>query len=65
MNQWKAAKKHKVLQPFAWVYQSFRITGIFVKKGIGPESIMKQREKGLEQRKLIEKLGLKVEKEIE
>jgi len=30
MSHWKAAQKHKALRPFAWLYQCFRLTGMFI-----------------------------------
>lgn len=30
MFNWKAAQKHKILVPFAWVYQIFRLIGILI-----------------------------------
>ncbi len=30
MFNWKAAQKHKILVPFAWIYQIFRLLGILI-----------------------------------
>lgn len=30
MFNWKAAQKHKILRPFAWIYQIFRLAGILI-----------------------------------
>lgn len=30
MFHWKAAQKHKILRPFAWIYQIFRLLGILI-----------------------------------
>ena len=57
--QWKAAKKYPILRPVAWIYQSFRILGILIKSRKGRKDIQEQMEKGTEQRKLMEVLGLK------
>lgn len=65
LGQWKAAKKYPILRPFAWIYQSFRIIGILFKNKMGLKEIMMQRQKGMEQRKLIENLGLKVDRTVQ
>ena len=62
LSQWKAAKKHKSLRPFAWIYQSFRIVGILVKNRVSVIEFSEQRKRGTEQRKLIEALGLGVDR---
>lgn len=65
LSQWSAAaKKHPILRPFAWMYQGFRILGILIKNKMGFKEVQVQRRKGLEQRKLIESLGLRVDKRI-
>ncbi len=64
MLNWKAAQKHKILQPFAWIYQSFRILGLFAKNRMSLINFLAQRKKGKAQRKLLEDLGLKVEMNI-
>ena len=64
MSRWKAARKHRILRPFAWIYQSFRIMGELAKNKVTPGKIAKNREKGLEQRKLLKELGLEVERKI-
>lgn len=56
--RWEAARKHRALRPFAWLYQAGRITGIVLQQKVSPKSFARLREKGLEQRKLIEALGL-------
>lgn len=56
--RWKAAERHRILRPFAWIYQGFRILGIFVREGIGPRELAAQRRKGLAQRRLMERLGV-------
>ena len=62
--QWKAAKKYPVLRPFAWVYQGFRIISILIKNGVSVGKVQAQKKKGLEQRQLIEALGLRVDRKI-
>lgn len=64
LNQWKAAKKYRFLRPFAWIYQSFRILHILFNTHTSLKEILEQRRKGVDQRYLIDALGLKVEKTI-
>ena len=61
--QWKAAKKHKILRPFAWIYQANRISIMLIKK-TGLKRFSELRKKGIEQRSLIKSLGLNVERKI-
>ena len=63
--RWKAAKKYKVLRPFAWVYQINFIIRELRKNKITLTQFWKQREEGLEQRELVEKLGLRVDRMID
>ena len=65
LSNWKAAREHIVLRPFAWIYQSVRILGILIRKRIKPSEMLSQKDKGIEQRKLIEKLGLSIERDIQ
>jgi hypothetical protein len=65
MSHWKAAQKHKILRPFAWIYQSFRIVGVLVKNKKTPAAVLKQAQHGADQRHLIEALGLKMDRMIE
>lgn len=64
MSRWKAAKKYRILRPFAWIYQAFRIMGIFLQSKMTPKRFAEQRRKGLEQRKLLDELGLSVDRTI-
>ena len=64
MSRWKAAKEHKILRPFAWIYQLGRIIKILIKNGVSVGKVREQKERGLEQRKLIEALGLKMDRTI-
>ena len=63
--RWKTAKKYKVLRPFAWVYQINFIIRELRQNNITLKQFWKQREEGLEQRELVEKLGLRVERMID
>ena len=65
MCRWNAARKYFALRPFAWIYQIGFIVRELIRKGIKPGEMVKQRNKGLEQRKLIEDLGLKVDNKIQ
>ena len=65
LGRWKAAKKCRILRPFAWIYQVFYILGYFIKHKVSPAALSGQHRKGLEERKLIEELGLKLDKNIE
>ena len=60
MKNWKAAQKHAVLRPFAWLYQS----GRYIKKGISrrkdhSEGILQNYRDHKSQSKLLAKLGLR------
>ena len=63
--RWKAAKKYIVLRPFAWIFQITFIIRELNRNKITLNQFGEQREEGLEQRKLIEKLGLQVERMID
>ena len=62
--KWMAARKYAFLRPFAWIYQSFRIIRILVKNGVSIKKVRDLYEKGLGQRKLIEALGLSMDRTI-
>ena len=64
LGRWKAAKKYPFLRPFAWIYQAFRIVGELKKSGKSPKEIMESRKRGIEQRKLIEALGLDMDRTV-
>ena len=64
LGRWKAAKKYPFLRPFAWIYQTFRIIGELKKSGKKPKEIMESRKRGIEQRKLIEALGLDMDRTV-
>ena len=63
--RWKAAKKYKFLRPVAWIYQITFIIKELKQNKITMSQFWKQREEGLEQRELVEKLGLQVERMID
>ena len=64
LSQWGAARKYIVLRPFAWIYQSFRILGILLRNKTSPRVIFEQRKHGIEQRQLMESLGLRVDRTV-
>ena len=64
MSRWEAAKKHPVLRPFAWIYQAFRILDLMISNKKSPIKILQQGRHGVEQRQLIEALGLKMDRTI-
>ena len=63
--RWKVVKKHKFLMPLAWIYQIIFIIRDLNQKKITFKQFWKQREEGLEQRKLIKRLGLNVDRMID
>lgn len=54
---WKAAQKHKILRPFAWIYQAFRILGMFMRNNVGVGKFFSERKKGRAQKALMDRLG--------
>ncbi|MBR1814967.1 MAG: nucleotidyltransferase family protein [Lachnospiraceae bacterium] len=64
LSRWKAARKNKVLRPFAWIYQSFRILGELWKNKKNPMDVWKLKKHGEKQRELIEALGLQMDRTI-
>lgn len=62
--KWKAAKKHAVLRPFAWIYQAFRNVSILMRKKKKRAKIMESIRRGKAQRELIDALGLKIDRMI-
>lgn len=58
MENWAPAREHKVLRPFAWVYQSCR----YVRKGLGRKnpvkSLKKDMAKSKDKKELMEKLNI-------
>ena len=64
LSRWKAAKKHKALRPFAWIYQIGSVSRELFRAKIMPRKLMKLRRTGLEQRKLMRQLGLDVDRTV-
>lgn len=65
MSRWKAAQKHRILRPFAWIYQVGSITRRLIRGKMTPSKVARQHTEGRRQRELIYKLGLDVERTIE
>ena len=64
MSHWKAAKKYKILRPCAWIYQIGHILRRLRKSRQNVNSVARLHQEGVTQRKLIEKLGLDVNRTI-
>ena len=64
LSQWKAVMKYPFLRPFAWGFQCFHILGILFKNKMGLKEIIIQQQKGMEQRNLLDALGLQVDRTI-
>lgn len=64
MKRWKAAKKHAILRPFAWMFQAARLLSLLVKNKKSPAQILKHSRHGANQRQMLEKLGLGLERTI-
>ena len=65
LSRWEAAKKHRALRPFAWLYQMIRILRILIQNKFTLQQVLAQREKAKEQRKLILALGLQMDRTIQ
>lgn len=61
---WKAAKKYKILQPFAWIYQVFHILKKLRKNRISGNAFRHLKDTGEEQRNLIDRLGLQMDRNL-
>ena len=64
LARWKLAKKNKLLRPFAWLYQIGSISCELLRNRMTPDKMLKMRKAGLEQRDLIRRLGLDVDRNI-
>ncbi|MBR4750816.1 MAG: nucleotidyltransferase family protein [Thermoguttaceae bacterium] len=64
VRRWKAAKKHRLLRPFAWLYQIGSISCELLRDKMTPGKMLRMRQVGLEQRELIRRLGLDVDYSI-
>ncbi len=64
MTRWKAAKKHRILRPFAWAYQAGSIRRELKRNHISAKEMSNQHAQGVRQRELMKALGLDVERSI-
>ena len=58
MVNWKAAKKHKILVPLAWLYQIGHIVKIYFKEESGKGGIGRALKRNRKRDSLAEKLGI-------
>ena len=58
LANWKAAQKHRVLRPFAWIYQEFRVIGLGTKAFFSNKQGMKQIAEGSKKGNLLKRLGV-------
>lgn len=58
MSRWAAARKHKILRPFAWIYQCGHVLKTLLKDKKRLTSLRRLRRQGAQQRLLMERLGL-------
>ena len=59
--RWKAAKKYRILRPFAWIYQIGFIIHQLFKNKITPVKLYNLHKNGNKERELILKMGLDVD----
>ncbi len=64
MLRWKAAKKYGILKPVAWLYQLIHIVKWAITNKVNPSKLHKLHKVGTEQRELIKKVGLDVNRII-
>lgn len=64
IDQWGLAKKHHIFRPFAWIYQGCRLLGILTQNHVIPKELRAQHKNSINQRRLIESLGLKMNRFI-
>ena len=62
--RWKAAKKHKMLRPFAWIYGAGFAARQLISHRVSPAKLRRAHYKGLNQRELIQRLGLSIDRKI-
>ena len=59
LNNWKAAQKHKILRPFAWLYQCFHVLNTLLFKHKNSLKSMREGIKeGKRQQELFDRLGI-------
>lgn len=64
LSRWKAAQKHALLRPFAWIYQGIRLCGVMIKNKKSPKAILEQTKKGNAHRQLLSDLELPLDRTI-
>ncbi|MBQ7061026.1 MAG: nucleotidyltransferase family protein [Clostridia bacterium] len=64
LSRWKAAKKHPILRPFAWIYQLRCSMRELKKNRVSSKEMRLLRRDGLRQRRLIEELGLDIDNKL-
>ena len=64
LSRSETIRHNKFLHPFAWIFQIGSVTKELIQSGMTPEVILRQRTKGLRQRKLIRELGLDIDRKI-
>ena len=58
LANWKAAQKYRVLRPFAWIYQGFRVIGLGTKAFFSNKHGIKQISEGNKKGDLLKRLGV-------
>ena len=64
MARWRMAREHKALRPFAWIYEIGSLSLDLFRTRMTPRVFLKQRQRGIAQRKLIQDLGLELDRDI-
>jgi len=58
LANWKATQKHRVLRPFAWIFQGFRVIGLGTKAFFSNKHGIKQISEGNKKGDLLKRLGV-------
>ena len=58
MENWKAAKKHRILRPFAWIYQVFRFAGRGLAALFSGKHLVQDASSGVEKADFYRRLGI-------
>ena len=61
IRRWNLARKYRIFYPFAWLHEIKTFVRELHKAQVTPRMIIKQRNKGIEQRELFKKLGVRIE----
>lgn len=65
LKYWGAVKKNRILRPFAWLYPIFYAISGLVHKRITINQLRLQKKEAIEQRELLQKMGLKVDRMLD